>query len=105
MFLVTEIQCSFSNGNDDEMSSPLGSISSSKDMIVAKLRKPDGFKGHPLFADDRAANPETDPQCQIKPERGDPSGLRYSLRVTNFARCGVLRRNVSNRVINLNCLN
>ncbi|KAK4876521.1 hypothetical protein RN001_009027 [Aquatica leii] len=80
---VTEIQCTFgSNAN-------LGA----RDSIVARLRKPDGFKGHPLFADDRLADPETDSTCQIRPDLNDPTGLRYNLRITDFSRCGVLRRN------------
>ncbi|KAB0796108.1 hypothetical protein PPYR_10169 [Photinus pyralis] len=80
---VTEIQCTF------------GSTGSpgSRDSIVARLRKPDGFRGSPLFADDRLADPETDPSCQIRMDPNDPSGLRYHLRITDFSRCGVLRRN------------
>lgn len=84
-FTVTEIQCTFANGNN------IGS----RDSIIAKLRKPEGFKGHPLFADDRAVDPERDPSCQIRPDLLDPTGLRYSLKITDFGRCGVLKRNVS----------
>lgn len=83
---VTEIQCTFASVSPT-------ATSTSRDTIVAKLRKPDGFKGSPLFADDRGVNPETDPQCQIRPDRTDPTGLRYSLRITDFGRCGVLKRN------------
>lgn len=83
---VTEIQCTFANGNS------IGS----RDSIIAKLRKPDGFKGHPLFADDRAVDPEADPACQIRPDLLDLAGLRYNLKITDFSRCGVLKRNVSN---------
>lgn len=81
---VNEIQCTFGNGN-------LGT----RESIIAKLRKPEGFKGHPLFADDRAADPESDPSCQIKEEPGDPTGLKYNLKIYDFNRCGVLKRNVS----------
>lgn len=86
-FSVTEIQCTFGiNGN-----------TGTRDSIIARLRKPDGFKGHPLFADDRAVDPETDTACQIRPDPNDPAGLRYNLKILDFSRCGVLRRNVSNK--------
>ncbi|XP_050300884.1 uncharacterized protein LOC126739301 [Anthonomus grandis grandis] len=80
---VTEIQCTFAINN----------LGSTKDTILAKLRKPEGFKGHPLFADDRAVDPETDPTCQIKPDLTDTAGLKYNLKITDFGRCGVLKRN------------
>lgn len=82
---MSEIQCTFGSGNN------IGT----RDSIVAKLRKPDVFKGSPLFADDRSVDPDTDAACQIRPDIGDPSGLRYSLKITDFSRCGVLKRNVS----------
>ncbi|KAL3285289.1 hypothetical protein HHI36_019399 [Cryptolaemus montrouzieri] len=82
---VTEIQCTFASSTVNG--------ASSRDSIVAKLRKPDGFKGHPLFADDRGVNPETDILCQIRPDLTDPTSLRYNLRITDFSRCGVLKRN------------
>jgi len=66
-----------------------------KDMISARLKKPDGFKGHPLFADDRSVDPMIDPVCQIRADLSDASLLTYNLLVTDFTRCGVLRRNVS----------
>ncbi|EFA00531.2 uncharacterized protein LOC100142231 [Tribolium castaneum] len=80
---VTEIQCTFASGNS------IGP----RDSIIAKLRKPDGFKGNPLFADDRGVDPETDHVCQIKPDLSDPTGLKYNLKITDFSRCGVLKRN------------
>ncbi|XP_044270928.1 uncharacterized protein LOC123015308 [Tribolium madens] len=80
---VTEIQCTFASGNS------IGT----RDSIIAKLRKPDGFKGNPLFADDRGVDPETDHVCQIKPDLTDPTGLKYNLKITDFSRCGVLKRN------------
>lgn len=82
---MTEIQCTFANGNS------IGS----RDSIIARLRKPDGFKGSPLFADDRTVDPELDPSCQIKQDMLDPTGLKYNLKITDFGRCGVLKRNVS----------
>lgn len=66
-----------------------------KDVISARLKKPDGFKGHPLFADDRSVDPLIDPICQIRPDLSDVSLLTYNLLVTDFTRCGVLKRNVS----------
>ncbi|ENN73640.1 hypothetical protein YQE_09886, partial [Dendroctonus ponderosae] len=65
---------------------------SAKDTVMAKLRKPEGFKGHPIFADDRAVDPTRDAVCQIRPDLSDPSGLRYELKVTDFGRCGVLKK-------------
>ncbi|KAG5676081.1 hypothetical protein PVAND_005935 [Polypedilum vanderplanki] len=79
---VSDIQCSFSS-----QGSSLG------DMITAKLKKPFGFKGHPLFADDRSVNPDNDYTCTIKPDRNDISELNYELKITDFTRCGVLKRN------------
>lgn len=81
---MTDIQCSFAS-----QGSNLG------DIITAKLKKPIGFKGAPLFADDRAVNPEADVACGIKQDRKDPSELSYDLKITDFSRCGVLKRNVS----------
>ncbi|XP_060535294.1 uncharacterized protein LOC132707445 [Cylas formicarius] len=80
---VTEIQCTFASNTHAAI----------KDTIVARLRKPEGFKGHPLFADDRAVDPDSDPVCQIRQDVADPSGHRYNLKVTDFGRCGVLKRN------------
>lgn len=66
--------------------------------MSALLRKPEGFRGSPLFADDRATDPVADPICQIRPEAEDPTGLLYRLRITDFTRCGVLKRNVSENI-------
>lgn len=81
---VSEIQCSFAT-----------TTSSTADMITARLKKPVGFKGSPLFADDRNVNPEMDRACSIRPESGDPENIAYVLKITDFSRCGVLKRNVS----------
>lgn len=82
--LVSDIQCSFSAQG-----------SSASDSIAARLKKPVGFKGAPLFADDRSVNPETDRTCLIRQDIGDPDGITYNLKITDFTRCGVLKRNVS----------
>lgn len=79
---VTDIQCSFSSQ---------GSVVG--DSITATLKKPQGFKGAPLFADDRNVNPEADYTCAIKQDPDDPTELTYSLSILDFTRCGVLRRN------------
>lgn len=68
----------------------------SRDSIMATLRKPEGFKGHPLFADDRAVDPEIDKTCQIRPDMTDPTNLKYMMKISDFGKCGVLKRNVSN---------
>lgn len=80
--LVTDIQCTFASGG-----------TGLRDSVAALLRKPEGFRGAPLFADDRATDPVADPVCQIRPEPEDPTGLLYRLRITDFSRCGVLKRN------------
>jgi len=72
---------------------------------VAKLRKPEEFKGHPLFADDRSVEPATDPVCQIRPDLTDPTGMRYYLKITDFGRCGVLKRNVSKNIFKVEKMN
>ncbi|XP_025424883.1 uncharacterized protein LOC112693852 [Sipha flava] len=86
---VSEIQCSFSTDSLRVGKALLGV----KDVISARLKKPEGFKGHPLFADDRSVDPLIDPICQIRPDLADASLLTYNLLVTDFTRCGVLRRN------------
>lgn len=91
LILVSEIQCSFSTDSLRVGKALLGV----KDVISARLKKPEGFKGHPLFADDRSVDPLIDPVCQIRPDLSDVSLLTYNLLVTDFGRCGVLRRNVS----------
>jgi len=55
----------------------------------ARLKKPDGFKGHPLFADDHRVNPATDRDCSIQSEKGDSTGRIYRMTISNFSRCGV----------------
>lgn len=84
IFPVSEIQCSFATPT-----------SSTQDLITARLKKPNGFKGAPLFADDRSVNPETDRACSIRPEVNHPDSLAYTLKISDFTRCGVLKRNVS----------
>ncbi|KPI97315.1 hypothetical protein RR46_09222 [Papilio xuthus] len=79
---VTDIQCTFASGG-----------SGIRDSVTALLRKPEGFRGAPLFADDRATDPIADPVCQIRPEPDDPTNLLYRLRITDFTKCGVLKRN------------
>ncbi|CAH2091058.1 unnamed protein product [Euphydryas editha] len=79
---VTDIQCSFSSAG-----------SGVRDSVSALLRKPEGFRGAPLFADDRTTDPIADPVCQIRPEPEDPTGLLYRLRINDFTKCGVLKRN------------
>ncbi|XP_052741832.1 uncharacterized protein LOC112043141 isoform X2 [Bicyclus anynana] len=79
---VTDIQCTFASGG-----------SGIRDSVTALLRKPEGFRGAPLFADDRTTDPIGDPVCQIRPEPDDPTGLLYRLRINDFTKCGVLKRN------------
>ncbi|CAK1586097.1 unnamed protein product [Parnassius mnemosyne] len=79
---VTDIKCTFASGG-----------SGLRDSVTALLRKPEGFRGAPLFADDRMTDPLADPVCQIRPEPEDPTGLLYRLRIMDFTKCGVLKRN------------
>ncbi|XP_057319761.1 uncharacterized protein LOC130664073 [Microplitis mediator] len=76
---VSDIQCS--------------STTATTDLLTAKIKRPVGFKGSPLFADDRAADPLTDIQCQIRPDPNDSLEDNYFLKVTDFSRCGILKRN------------
>ncbi|XP_034933966.1 uncharacterized protein [Chelonus insularis] len=76
---VSDIQCS--------------ATTATTDLLTAKIKRPVGFKGAPLFADDRAADPLTDIQCQIRPDPSDPQEDHYFLKVTDFSRCGILKRN------------
>lgn len=80
---VSDIQCS--------------GAGSAADLLTAKIKRPVGFRGAPLFADDRSANPLTDIHCQIRPDPNDPQEDNYFLKVTDFSRCGILKRNVSHR--------
>lgn len=81
---VSDIQCSF-------LSQGIAGIG---DSISATLKRPNGFKGSPLFADDRSVNPLKDRSCSIKPDEKDASKLTYKLRIIDFTKCGVLKRNV-----------
>ncbi|XP_076234288.1 uncharacterized protein LOC143179121 [Calliopsis andreniformis] len=76
---VSDIQCS--------------GAGSAADLLTAKIKRPVSFRGAPLFADDRAANPLTDIHCQIRPDPNDPEEDNYFLKVTDFSKCGILRRN------------
>jgi hypothetical protein len=56
---VGEIECSFG-----EIS--LDNNSRIHQKLTAKLKKPEGFKGSPIFADERKVDPSLDPNCQIR---------------------------------------
>ncbi|XP_042883766.1 uncharacterized protein LOC122260513 [Penaeus japonicus] len=81
-YQVADINCDFSGDPDG-----LG-----QDRLSARLKKPPAFKGHPLFADDRRADPFSDDTCQIRQDLGDSSGLVYNLLVTDLAKCGVVKK-------------
>lgn len=82
--VVSDIQCSFSITE-----------SAGQNFITAKLKRPPGFKGDPLFADERSTNPDTDYSCTIKRDPNDTQQLAYNLKIIDFNRCGVLNRNVT----------
>lgn len=79
-YSVTDIDCQY-GGNAEN------------GVISAKLSKPKGFQGVPIFADDRAIDPETSEVCSIQRKQGDATGLVYQLNVTDFSSCGVVLRN------------
>nr|XP_027227684.1 uncharacterized protein LOC113819687 [Penaeus vannamei] len=79
---VADINCDFSDDPEG-----LG-----QERLSARLKKPPAFQGHPLFADDRRADPLSDDKCQIRHAAGDASGLVYNLLVTDLGKCGVVRK-------------
>jgi hypothetical protein len=97
LLLVAEIDCAVGVGG--------------KELLTARLRRPDGFRGTPIFADDRGSpfplpNNALLPDhfggdvddlspCSIYPDPLEPSGRVFVLKVTDFSRCGVLKRDVS----------
>ena len=85
---MADIACSFGEVN-------LENNRKSGERLTATLRKPAGFQGTPIFADDREINPAKDPVCQIRPDYEVPDGLGFRLQVTDLERCGVLVKNVS----------
>ncbi|KAH8404413.1 hypothetical protein KR222_011036, partial [Zaprionus bogoriensis] len=81
-YSVADVQCTFSTvGSEIE------------DLITATLKRPAGFKGSPMFADDRIGVKEANPQCVISRDTSDEDERTYSLRINDFTRCGVLKRN------------
>ena len=91
---VANIKCSFGDSDDND-----GDVDkvSSRQHVHALLRKPEGFKGDPIFADDRKVNPYTDPNCQIRPASPDEDELLFNLFIKDLSKCGVLVKNVSNQ--------
>ncbi|KAF6202589.1 hypothetical protein GE061_002987 [Apolygus lucorum] len=83
---LSDIECTFGGSAD-------GPSGRGIDSMTARLRRPEGFKGDPLFADDRGIDPLSHPTCRITPDPADLTRQSYVLHVTDFTRCGVLRRN------------
>ncbi|XP_071548439.1 uncharacterized protein [Panulirus ornatus] len=84
-YQVADISCDFG----EDATQPDGG---GHQRLSARLMKPQGFRGHPLFADDREADPFSDGKCQIRHDTQDASGLVYNLLVTDLAYCGVVRK-------------
>ena len=63
--------------------------------LFARLRKPENFRGHPLFADDPQINPLKHELCQIVRDPIDQTGRIYRLDIKDFSRCGVTHHGVS----------
>ncbi|XP_002003929.3 uncharacterized protein LOC6577998 [Drosophila mojavensis] len=79
---VADVQCTFSNSG-----------SKSEDLITATLKRPAGFKGVPMFADDRSGLKDLNPHCLISKDITDMDERTYQLRINDFTQCGVLKRN------------
>ena len=88
------MQCTFGSNSGLDTHKHHG-LTATRDTIAARLRKPEGFRGSPIFADDRQVDPLIDVSCQIRPDKSDPEELTYNLLISDFSRCGVLKRNVS----------
>jgi hypothetical protein len=88
------VQCTFGSSSGLDTHKHHG-ITATRDTIAARLRKPEGFRGSPIFADDRQVDPLIDVSCQIRPDKSDTEELTYNLLISDFSRCGVLKRNVS----------
>ena len=71
-------------------------LSGQNQRLFARLRKPENFRGHPLFADDPQINPLKHELCQILPDPIDLTGRIYRLDIKDFSRCGVTHHGVSN---------
>ncbi|XP_076305456.1 uncharacterized protein LOC143222630 [Tachypleus tridentatus] len=69
-----------------------GTDSDGKDIITATLRKPDGFRGHPVFTENRGIQPQKHNKCQIIPDLNDLSSSVYFLRVMDFTVCPVKKQ-------------
>lgn len=90
---MADITCSF--GIRSKIDGAQDAIEVEPEGLTALLRKPEGFTGSPIFADDRKLDPRTDPYCRIRPDPGDKEGLIYTLHVKDLGKCGVLTKNVS----------
>jgi len=88
------VQCTFGSNSGLDTHKHHG-LTATRDTIAARLRKPEGFRGSPIFADDRQVDPLIDVSCQIRPDKSDTEELTYNLLISDFSRCGVLKRNVS----------
>ena len=87
-YQVNDIVCSFGNISADNNRR-------SNARLSAVLHKPQGFKGTPIFADDRQVDASRDPDCQIRPDMTDRRGLAYKLLVRDLNKCGVAKKSVS----------
>ena len=83
---VSDIDCSFGDVSVE-------TNSRINQLLAATLKKPENFKGAPIFADDRGVNPLTDPVCQIRPI--DENENIFNLTINDLDKCGVLVKNVS----------
>ncbi|XP_023239599.1 uncharacterized protein LOC111638168 [Centruroides sculpturatus] len=63
------------------------------EVFTAVLKKPDGFKGHPIFAENRNIRAAADEECQIREDKTNPSNVVYRLKVSDYVKCPVERKN------------
>ena len=84
---VGEIECSFGDVIVD-------TNRRINERLSAVLKKPEGFRGAPIFADYRSSDSASQ-DCQIRPDLTDRRGLLYKLDIKDLKKCGVTVNNVS----------
>ncbi|XP_067135091.1 uncharacterized protein [Centruroides vittatus] len=63
------------------------------EVFTAVLKKPEGFRGHPIFAENRNIRAAADEECQIREDKTNPSNVVYRLKVSDYVKCPVERKN------------
>ncbi|XP_013792259.1 uncharacterized protein LOC106476135, partial [Limulus polyphemus] len=87
---------SLANGQDYEVSNIKcheRASASGSDILTATLKKPPGFRGHPVFADNRHIDPKKHKFCQILSDKDDPKEMTYYLSISDFSECPLHEEN------------